>query len=139
LKKIAGEFGVSERQCSASKSIPLASASFPGCRLVSQTEHGFATDPNAPTYQRREWMLMKKDFNEALKLCNIAMSTKECLPTKSYEVQKIVKMLVESPKPEKYDPFDRNKRNVKMTRESALRNRAEIQTSLGRSSKQIYG
>jgi hypothetical protein len=60
VEEIAGDFGLSERQYSASKNIPLASASFPGCRLVSQTEHGFATDPNAPTYQRREWMLMKQ-------------------------------------------------------------------------------
>jgi len=73
---------------------------------------------------RREWMLTEKGFDEALRLCNVPLSRKECLPTKSYEVQKIVKKLIESPKPENYDPFDRNKKVVKTTRESALRNRA---------------
>ena len=69
-------------------------------------------------------MLTEKGFDEALKLCNIPTARKECLPTKSYEVQKIVKDLIESRKPENYDPFDRDKKIVKTAREVALRNRA---------------
>lgn len=45
------------------------------------------------------------------------------LPTKSYEVQKIVKKLIESPRNENYDPFDKYKKITKTTRESALRSR----------------
>jgi len=73
--------------------------------------------------KKREWMLTEKGFDEALNLCNIPASKKEFLPTKSYEVQKIVKKLIESPRNENYDPFDKNKRIIKITRESALRSR----------------
>lgn len=73
--------------------------------------------------RKREWMLMEKGFDEALKLCNIPTSKKDFLPTKSYEVQKIVKKLIESPRNENYDPFDKNKKITKTTKESALRSR----------------
>ena len=65
VDEIAGEFGLSEHQRSAfletiyrkqnrlKKSISLASASFSGCRFFSQTEHGFATDPNTPAYEEK--------------------------------------------------------------------------------------
>ena len=69
---------------------------------------------------KREWMLTEKGFDAALELCNIPIANKDFLPTKSYEVQKIVKKLIESPRSEKYDPIDRNKKIVKTTRESAL-------------------
>ena len=72
---------------------------------------------------KREWMLTEKGFDAALELCNIPIANKDFLPTKSYEVQKIVKKLIESPRSEKYDPIDRNKKIVKTTRESALRSR----------------
>lgn len=73
--------------------------------------------------KKREWMLTEKGFDEALKLSNIPTSRKDFLPTKSYEVQKIVKKLIESPRNENYDPFDNNKKITKTTRESALRSR----------------
>jgi hypothetical protein len=73
--------------------------------------------------QQREWMLTEKGFDEALRLSNIPIARKDSLPIKSYEVQKIVKKLIESPKIKDYDPFDKNKKIVKTTRESALRNR----------------
>ena len=73
--------------------------------------------------QKREWMLTEKGFDEALRLSNIPIARKDSLPIKSYEVQKIVKKLIESPKIKDYDPFDKNKKIVKTTRESALRNR----------------
>ncbi|MEO8149440.1 MAG: hypothetical protein ABI723_17495 [Bacteroidia bacterium] len=48
---------------------------------------------------KREWMLTENGFDEALKLLNIPQTQKEFLPTKSYEVQKIVKKLIETPSP----------------------------------------
>ena len=73
--------------------------------------------------KKREWLLTEKGFDDALKLCNIPTARKEFLPTKSFEVQKIVKKLIESPRTEDYDPFDKTKKVVKTTRESALRTR----------------
>jgi hypothetical protein len=72
---------------------------------------------------KREWMLTEKGFEQALKLSGIPVANREDLPTKSYEVQKIVKKLIASPRPENYDPFDRNKKATKTTRESVLRTR----------------
>lgn len=72
---------------------------------------------------RKEWMLTEKGFDAALKLCDMPLSKKESLPTKSYEVQKIVKKLFDAPRPKNYDPIDRNKKITKTTKESALRNR----------------
>ena len=73
--------------------------------------------------QKREWMLTEKGFDEALKLSNIPISRKEILPTKSFEVQKIVKKLIEAPKVENYNPIDRQKWVTNTTRESVLRGR----------------
>lgn len=72
---------------------------------------------------KKEWMLTENGFDEALKLLNIPQTQKEFLPTKSYEVQKIVKKLIETPRPENYNPFDKEKKVVKVTRESAIRTR----------------
>lgn len=68
-------------------------------------------------------MLTEKGFDEALKLSNIPISRKEILPTKSFEVQKIVNKLIEAPKVENYNPVDSQKRVTKTTRETILRNR----------------
>lgn len=70
---------------------------------------------------KKEWMLTEKGFDEALKLLNISKEQKIFLPTKSYEVQKIVKKLTESSRPKNYDPFDKEKKMIRITRESALR------------------
>lgn len=72
---------------------------------------------------RKEWMLTEKGFDEALKLCDIPTYRKDFLPTKSYEVQKIVKKLTDSPRTENYDPFDKGKKITRTTKESALRHR----------------
>jgi hypothetical protein len=72
---------------------------------------------------KREWMLTEKGFDEAMRLSNIPSERKEFLPTKSYEVQKIVKKLIQSPRPTNYDPFDKNKKTTKTTRESTIRTR----------------
>jgi predicted restriction endonuclease len=73
--------------------------------------------------KEREWMLMEKGFDEALNLSNISFVKKDILLTKSYEVQKIVKKLYESKRPEYYNPFDREKKVVNVTRETTLRTR----------------
>src|SRR3990172_1102899 len=49
--------------------------------------------------RRKEWMLTEKGFDKAVKLSNIPIARKNFLPTKSYEVQKIIKKLIESPRP----------------------------------------
>jgi predicted restriction endonuclease len=72
---------------------------------------------------KKEWMLTEEGFDEALQLLNIPRSQKEFLSTKSFEVQKIVKKLIDSPRPENYNPFDKERKTVKITRETALRAR----------------
>jgi len=66
-------------------------------------------------------MLTEKGFDEALRVSDIPATAKQLLPTKSFEVQKIVKKLLETPRPEKYQPFDRNRKLVRTVRETALR------------------
>lgn len=72
---------------------------------------------------KKEWMLTENGFDEALRLLNIQKTQKEFLPTKSFEVQKVVKKLIETPRPEHYDPFDKGKKVTKVTRESSIRAR----------------
>ncbi len=72
---------------------------------------------------KKEWMLTENGFDEALKLLDIPKKEKEFLQTKSYEVQKIVKKLIESPRPENYNPFDKEKKVAKITRELTIRTR----------------
>jgi len=73
--------------------------------------------------KKREWMLTEKGFDEALKLSNMPIEKKIFLPTKSYEVQKIVDKISKAPRPMNYTPFDKEKKVGKVTRESALRAR----------------
>lgn len=63
---------------------------------------------------KREWMLTEIGFDKALRILNIPVANKEFLPIKSYEVQKIVKKLNETNRPESYDPIDK-KKNIKKT------------------------
>ncbi len=72
---------------------------------------------------KREWMLTEDGFDEALKILSIPNKQKDILPTKSYEVQKIVKKLKETQRPENYDPFDKEKKLTKVTKETAIRSR----------------
>ncbi len=73
--------------------------------------------------KKKEWMLTEKGFDKALKYSNTSAAKKSFLPTKSYEVQRVVKKLVESPRPKNYSPFDKGKKVIKTTRESAIRTR----------------
>jgi hypothetical protein len=136
VEEIAADFGLSEHQRSAFletiyRKENRVKKAFLWHRLLFRAADSLAKENmvSRPTQtlhltKKREWMLTEKGFDEALKLCNIPTSRKACLPTKSYEVQKIVKRLIESPKPKNYDPFDRHKKIVETTREFALRNRA---------------
>jgi len=72
---------------------------------------------------KREWMLSETGFNKALHLLKIPRELKYSLSTKSYEVQKVVKKLKESPRPENYNPFHSEKKLVKVTKETSLRAR----------------
>lgn len=73
----------------------------------------------------REWMLTEMGLDYALKLCGIPTTRKAALPTKSFEVEKIVKEITNSPPGgDDYNPCDNGKRIVKMTSKSVLRNRA---------------
>jgi len=71
--------------------------------------------------QKREWMLTEKGFDEALRISDIPTTEKDSLPIKSYEVQKVVKKLLETRRPENYQPFDRNRKLVRTIKETALR------------------
>jgi hypothetical protein len=72
---------------------------------------------------KKEWMLTEDGYDKALKLLNVPASQKYFLPIKSLEVEKIVKKLIENPRPENYNPFDTNKKTVKKTNEFTLRAR----------------
>jgi hypothetical protein len=65
-------------------------------------------------------MLTEKGFDEALRISDIPTKEKNSLPIKSYEVQKVVKKLLETRRPENYQPFDRNRKLVRIVREIAL-------------------
>lgn len=72
---------------------------------------------------KREWMLTEKGFDKALEVLDIPATKKEFLPIKSYEVQKIVKKLNETKRPKDYNPFDKKKKVVEVSRETTLRTR----------------
>ena len=71
--------------------------------------------------QKREWMLTEKGFEEALRISDIPTTEKDSLPIKSYEVQKVATKLLETRRPENYQPFDRNRKLVRTVRDTALR------------------
>jgi HNH endonuclease len=70
---------------------------------------------------KREWMLTEKGFDDALRISRIPNAEKDSLPIKSYEVQKVVKGLLESRRPKNYQPFDTSRKLVKTVRETTLR------------------
>lgn len=72
---------------------------------------------------KREWMLTEDGYDKALKILNIPAIKKEILPIKSYELQKIVKKINEQSRPQNYDPFESNKKLIKVNNETKLRNR----------------
>ncbi len=135
VDEIANDFGLNEHQRSAFlqtvyRKENRVKKSLLWHRLLFRAADSLAKEKlvSRPTQtfqltKKKEWMLTEKGFNEALKLSNIPTARKNFLPTKSYEVQKIVKKLTESPRPENYNPFDKEKKVNKITRESAIRTR----------------
>ncbi len=91
----------------------------------SLASQNLATRPTetARLTHKREWMLTERGFDQALTLCNIPSREKDRLPTKSYEVQKIVHKLLAASVPENYSPFDSTKRSISIRTESLLRTR----------------
>jgi hypothetical protein len=97
-------------------------------RLLFRAADGLASDglvsrPMQTSHLtgKREWMLTERGFDEALRISDIPVAEKDSLPIKSYEVQKVVNKLLEAPRPEHYQPFDRTRKRVKTIRETALR------------------
>jgi len=66
-------------------------------------------------------MLTEKGFDEALRISDIPTEEKDSLPIKSYEVQKVVKKLIETRRPKNYQPFDTNRKLIKTVRETTVR------------------
>jgi hypothetical protein len=97
-------------------------------RLLFRAADALATDGlvSRPTQTsrltgKREWMLTEKGFDEALRISQLPAAEKDSLPIKSYEVQKLVKKLLDARRPENYQPFDRTRKLVKKIRETAVR------------------
>ncbi len=72
---------------------------------------------------KKEWMLTEEGYDKALRLLNIPISQKYFLPTKSYEVEKIVKKLNQKPRPKDHNPFDTTRKLLTSTKEYAIRAR----------------
>jgi predicted restriction endonuclease len=68
-------------------------------------------------------MLTEKGLDIVSKLLSILKVKKEVLPTKSFEIQKIVNKLKNSNKPIIYNPIDLNKKTNKVTSEVRFRQR----------------
>jgi hypothetical protein len=72
---------------------------------------------------KKEWMLTEKGFDAALDLLGISPEQKGVLPTKSFEVQKEVKRIIETPCPENYNPLRTEKRKQFIAKELTIRAR----------------
>jgi len=82
----------------------------------------------------REWMLTEKGFDQALRISRIPAAEKNFLPIKSFEVQKVVKKLVETQRPTIYEPFDTSRKRIRKLRETTLRLRGFRQAVI-----EVYG
>ena len=99
---------------------------------ASLAEEGFISRPSATQEitGKREWMLTESGFDRSLRLLRIPLKQKDFLPTKSFEVEKLVKQITEAPRPVIYSPFDDSKENTKTQRESTTRARGFRQAVL---------
>jgi len=91
----------------------------------SLAKQEFVSRPTS-TFQltnKREWMLTERGYDETLKRLGVPEIQKESLLVKSFEVEKIVKKISQSTRPEIYNPFDSNKKVVTVIRETTLRTR----------------
>ncbi|MBI1805963.1 MAG: HNH endonuclease [Ignavibacteria bacterium] len=135
VDEIANEFRLNEKQRAAFlqtiyRKENRVKKSFLWHRLLFRAADSLANEKlvSRPTStlqltKKREWMLTEKGFDEALKLLRIPNTQKEFLPTKSFEVQRVIKKLTDTRRPKSYNPFDNQKKTVKVTRNSILRER----------------
>jgi len=135
VEEIADEFGLNEQQRSAflqtvyrrenrvKKSLLWHRLLFRAADSLAKQKLVLRPTRTRQLMKRKEWMLTEKGFDQSLRLSNIPATKKHSLPVKSYEVQKIVKKLTESPRPRDYNPFDKKKKVVRSTAESAVRTR----------------
>lgn len=135
VEEIADGFGLNEEQRTAYletiyKKENRVKKSYLWHRLLFRAADSLAKEKlvSRPTQtmlltSKKEWMLTEDGYNRILEILHIPLAQKETLPIKSYEVQKIVKKIYKQERPENYNPFE-NKKTVKVTRETKLRNRA---------------
>jgi hypothetical protein len=136
VEEIANDFGLNEEQRTAYletiyKKENRVKKSYLWHRLLFRAADSLAKEKlvSRPTQtimltNKKEWMLTEDGYNRILKILRIPFTQKEILPIKSYEVQKIVKKIFKQERPENYNPFEKNKKIVKITQEAKLRNRA---------------
>lgn len=72
---------------------------------------------------KKEWMLTENGFDKTLRALKISSEQKNSLPTKSFEVEKIAKQLLDVARPEKYDPLDFSRKTAKNLKNSSIRAR----------------
>jgi hypothetical protein len=72
---------------------------------------------------KKEWMLTEKGFDAALQLLGLTSEQKAVLPVKSFEVQREIKRLTETERPENYDPLDLQKKKKTHVKASNIRSR----------------
>ncbi len=108
VNEIADEFELNKKQRNAYletvyKKENRIKKSFLWHRLLFRAADSLAKDKmvSRPTKtikltNKREWMLTENGFDRALELLNISNGRKDLLPTRSFEVQKIVKKLNET-------------------------------------------
>ena len=89
------------------------------------TKAKLVTNPKSTVLltNKREWMLTEKGFDAALKLLGISSDQKDVLPIKSYEVQKEVKKIIETPCPENYNPLGEKRKKQIVTKKFTIRAR----------------
>lgn len=73
---------------------------------------------------KKEWMLTEKGVDYALQLLQIPFARKKILPIKSFEVQKEIKNITETPRPENYIPFEQTARSKIVTKTTSIRSRS---------------
>lgn len=135
VDEIANDFGLTEEQRSAFletvyRKENRVKKSLLWHRLLFRAADSLAKEKlvSRPTRtlqinNKREWMLTEKGFDETLKLENIPATKKDYLPTKTFEVQKIVKDMLKISRPNNYNPFDDARKSRKITKESTIRAR----------------
>lgn len=68
-------------------------------------------------------MLTEKGIDYAMQLLRIPSAQKEMLPVKTFEVEKEIKSIIETPRPENYIPFEQRSLSKSITKTIAIRTR----------------